>query len=153
MPGIYPGFSPHEEMALLVQCGFTPREALQAATNSSITAGARADLFSSTPTLFRTSATPHAFAPCCSMAPWFIARLRADPGCWAREIISQVPMYPRQQAVDMMYRGRLPSSIALRTLDHDNLAGILRQGRTESHPELLAFEYELFLHLCCHVDL
>jgi imidazolonepropionase-like amidohydrolase len=32
MPGVYPGFSVHEEMALLVAAGFTPLEALRAAT-------------------------------------------------------------------------------------------------------------------------
>jgi imidazolonepropionase-like amidohydrolase len=32
MPGVYPGFSLHEEMAMLVDAGLTPREALRAAT-------------------------------------------------------------------------------------------------------------------------
>jgi len=56
MPGIYPGFSLHEEMALLVESGLTPREALRAATlapaeflgiaatTGSIAVGKRADL-------------------------------------------------------------------------------------------------------------
>lgn len=56
MPGVYPGFSLHEEMALLVEAGLTPREALRAATlapaeylgiaatSGSIDIGKRADL-------------------------------------------------------------------------------------------------------------
>ena len=32
MPGVYPGFSLHEEMAMLVESGLTPREALRSAT-------------------------------------------------------------------------------------------------------------------------
>jgi imidazolonepropionase-like amidohydrolase len=56
MPGIYPGFSLTEEIALLVEVGFTPREALRAATlapaeflglsadTGSIAVGKRADL-------------------------------------------------------------------------------------------------------------
>lgn len=56
MPGVYPGFSLHEEMALLVESGLTPREALRSATlapaeflgiattSGSIAAGKRADL-------------------------------------------------------------------------------------------------------------
>jgi imidazolonepropionase-like amidohydrolase len=56
MPGIYPGYSLQEEIALLVEAGFTPREALRAATlapaeflgiavdSGSIAPGKRADL-------------------------------------------------------------------------------------------------------------
>ena len=56
MPGVYPGFSLHEELALLVASGLTPREALRsgtlapaeflgiAATSGSVTVGKRADL-------------------------------------------------------------------------------------------------------------
>lgn len=56
MPGVYPGFSLHEEMALLVESGLTPRQALRAATlapaeflgiaatTGSVTVGKRADL-------------------------------------------------------------------------------------------------------------
>ncbi|HSE11118.1 MAG TPA: amidohydrolase family protein, partial [Rudaea sp.] len=32
MPGVYPGFSLHEEMAMLVESGLTPRDALRSAT-------------------------------------------------------------------------------------------------------------------------
>jgi imidazolonepropionase-like amidohydrolase len=32
MPGVYPGFSVHEEMAMLVESGLSPRDALRAAT-------------------------------------------------------------------------------------------------------------------------
>lgn len=56
MPGVYPGFSLHEEMALLVESGLTPREALRSATlvpaqflgmaaaTGSVAVGKRADL-------------------------------------------------------------------------------------------------------------
>jgi imidazolonepropionase-like amidohydrolase len=56
MPGVYPGFSLHEELAVLVQAGLRPVEALRAATISpaeflgvddvvgSIAEGHRADL-------------------------------------------------------------------------------------------------------------
>ncbi|MEP7043554.1 MAG: amidohydrolase family protein [Dokdonella sp.] len=56
MPAIYPGFSLHEELALLVESGLTPREALRsatlapaeflgtAATTGSVAPGLRADL-------------------------------------------------------------------------------------------------------------
>lgn len=56
MPGVYPGFSLHEEMSLLVESGLTPREALRsatlapaeflglAATSGSVEVGKRADL-------------------------------------------------------------------------------------------------------------
>jgi hypothetical protein len=56
MPLVYPGFSLHEEMELLADCGFTPAEALRAATigpaeflglsadNGSVAVGKRADL-------------------------------------------------------------------------------------------------------------
>jgi imidazolonepropionase-like amidohydrolase len=56
MPGVYPGFSLHEEMAMLVDAGLTPREALRsatlvpaqflglAATTGSVDVGKRADL-------------------------------------------------------------------------------------------------------------
>lgn len=56
MPGVYPGFSLHEEMALLVKAGLTPREALLSATlgpakffgitaeSGSVAVGKRADL-------------------------------------------------------------------------------------------------------------
>ncbi|MDR3385640.1 MAG: amidohydrolase family protein [Rudaea sp.] len=56
MPGVYPGFSLHEEMAMLVESGLTPREALYsatlapaeflgiAATTGSVAVGKRADL-------------------------------------------------------------------------------------------------------------
>jgi len=56
MPGVYPGFSLHEELALLVASGLTPREALRsatlapaeflgiAATAGSVAVGKRADL-------------------------------------------------------------------------------------------------------------
>jgi imidazolonepropionase-like amidohydrolase len=56
MPGVYPGFALHEEMAMLVESGLTPREALRAATfapaqflgiankSGSIAVGKRADL-------------------------------------------------------------------------------------------------------------
>jgi len=56
MPGVYPGFSLHEEMAMLVESGLTPREALRsatlapaeflhiAATAGSVAVGKRADL-------------------------------------------------------------------------------------------------------------
>ena len=56
MPGVYPGFSLHDELALLVQSGLTPRAALRSATLSpaeflgiagetgSIEVGKRADL-------------------------------------------------------------------------------------------------------------
>jgi hypothetical protein len=56
MPGIYPGFSLHEELALLVESGFTPRDALRSATlapaqflgiadtTGSVAVGKRADL-------------------------------------------------------------------------------------------------------------
>jgi imidazolonepropionase-like amidohydrolase len=56
MPGNYPGYSLHEELALLVEAGFTPLEALRAATfapsqflgiagtTGSVSAGRRADL-------------------------------------------------------------------------------------------------------------
>ncbi|HMB43622.1 MAG TPA: amidohydrolase family protein [Luteimonas sp.] len=56
MPKVYPGFSLHEELALLVQCGLTPLEALRSATLAparylgittqagSIAVGKRADL-------------------------------------------------------------------------------------------------------------
>ena len=56
MPKVYPGFSLHEELALLVQCGLTPLEALRSATliparylgitseAGSIKVGKRADL-------------------------------------------------------------------------------------------------------------
>jgi imidazolonepropionase-like amidohydrolase len=56
MPGVYPGFSLHEELALLVESGLTPVEALRAATlapaefleiagtTGSVAVGKRADL-------------------------------------------------------------------------------------------------------------
>ena len=56
MPGVYPGYSVHEEMAMLVEAGLSPREALRSATilpaeflgiadaSGSITVGKRADL-------------------------------------------------------------------------------------------------------------
>jgi imidazolonepropionase-like amidohydrolase len=56
MPNVYPGYSLHEEMALLVASGLTPREALRsatfapaqflglAATSGSVAVGKRADL-------------------------------------------------------------------------------------------------------------
>lgn len=56
MPGVYPGYAVHEEMALLVASGLTPREALRAATlapaqflgisatTGSVAVGKRADL-------------------------------------------------------------------------------------------------------------
>jgi imidazolonepropionase-like amidohydrolase len=56
MPGVYPGYALHEEMALLVASGLTPREALRsatfapaqflgiAATTGSVAIGKRADL-------------------------------------------------------------------------------------------------------------
>jgi len=56
MPGVYPGFSLHEEMAMLVESGLTPREALRsatlapaeflhiAATTGAVAVGKRADL-------------------------------------------------------------------------------------------------------------
>ena len=56
MPGVYPGFALHDEMAMLVEAGLTPREALRAATfapaqflgiastSGSIEVGKRADL-------------------------------------------------------------------------------------------------------------
>ncbi|HEY0662270.1 MAG TPA: amidohydrolase family protein [Lysobacter sp.] len=56
MPGIYPGFSLHEELALLVESGLTPRDALRSATlapaqflgiagtTGSVAVGKRADL-------------------------------------------------------------------------------------------------------------
>jgi imidazolonepropionase-like amidohydrolase len=56
MPGNYPGFSLHDELALLVEAGFTPLEALRAATlapsqflgmagaTGTVSAGQRADL-------------------------------------------------------------------------------------------------------------
>ncbi len=56
MPGVYPGYAVHEEMALLVASGLTPREALRAATltparflgidamSGSVAVGKRADL-------------------------------------------------------------------------------------------------------------
>jgi len=56
MPGVYPGFSLHEELALLVESGMTAREALRAATlapaqflgieasSGSVAVGKRADL-------------------------------------------------------------------------------------------------------------
>ena len=56
MPGVYPGYSLHEEMAMLVEAGLTPRAALrsatltpaeflgQSATLGSVAAGKRADL-------------------------------------------------------------------------------------------------------------
>lgn len=56
MPGVYPGYSLHEELALLVAAGLSPREALRAATvqparflgidadSGTIAAGRRADL-------------------------------------------------------------------------------------------------------------
>jgi imidazolonepropionase-like amidohydrolase len=56
MPGIYPGFALHEELALLVESGLTPREALRsatlvpaqflglAATSGAVSVGKRADL-------------------------------------------------------------------------------------------------------------
>jgi len=56
MPGVYPGYALHEEMALLVASGLTPREALRsatltpaqflgiAATTGSVAVGKRADL-------------------------------------------------------------------------------------------------------------
>src|SRR6185503_17567315 len=56
MPGVYPGYALHEELALLVEAGLDPAEALRAATLAparflgieadagSITVGKRADL-------------------------------------------------------------------------------------------------------------
>ena len=56
MPGVYPGWSVHEEMAMLVEAGLSPREALRSATilpaqflgiadtSGSIVVGKRADL-------------------------------------------------------------------------------------------------------------
>jgi len=56
MPGVYPGFSLHEELSLLVESGLTPVEALRAATlapaeflgiagtSGSVAVGKRADL-------------------------------------------------------------------------------------------------------------
>ena len=56
MPGVYPGFALHDEMALLVEAGLTPREALRSATfgpaqflgiantSGSVAVGKRADL-------------------------------------------------------------------------------------------------------------
>jgi len=56
MPGVYPGFSVHEEMAMLVESGLSPKDALRAATlvpakflgfagaSGSVEVGMRADL-------------------------------------------------------------------------------------------------------------
>ena len=56
MPGVYPGFALHEELALLAEAGLSPAQALRAATlaparflgvaaeTGSITVGKRADL-------------------------------------------------------------------------------------------------------------
>ena len=95
MPGVYPGFSLHEELALLVESGLTPVEALRAATlapaeflgiagtTGSVAVGKRADLCCSMRIQQKIFAIPSA-----SM-PWFSTAGCCDAQtlmrCWSKQ--------------------------------------------------------------------